>query len=219
MRTSCSASTTGASSSSAPQKPAPPGPRSRRTGKVSQRCWQTPRPRSYPAAPCSSSSTTAVISTPRSSIARAWACAEARQRVKSGIVSAELEFPRGRVTVNLAPAGLRKEGSGYDLPIALAILAASRQLPHEELDRHASVGELALDGRLRRVGGVLGVAEGARRMGLEHRLCPAESAAEAALAGIEPIPLRHLADAVAYLRGDLEPDPILPLRELELPPP
>ena len=53
------------------------------------------------------------------------ACAEARQRVKSGIVSAELEFPRGRVTVNLAPAGLRKEGSGYDLPIALAILGES----------------------------------------------------------------------------------------------
>src|SRR5438876_9638002 len=54
------------------------------------------------------------------------ACAEARQRVKSGITSAELEFPRGRVTVNLAPAGLRKEVSGYDLPIGLAVLAASR---------------------------------------------------------------------------------------------
>jgi magnesium chelatase family protein len=54
------------------------------------------------------------------------ACAEARQRVRSGIQSAELKFPGGRVTVNLAPAGLRKEGSGYDLPIALAVLAASR---------------------------------------------------------------------------------------------
>src|SRR5207253_2403471 len=94
------------------------------------------------------------------------ACAEARQRVRSGIVSAELAFPRGRVTVNLAPAGLRKEGSGYDLPIALAVLAASRQLPRERLDGFASVGELALDGRVRRVGGVLAVAEGARRLGL-----------------------------------------------------
>jgi len=146
------------------------------------------------------------------------ACAESRQRVKSGIVSAELDFPRGRVTVNLAPAGLRKEGSGYDLPIALAVLAASHQLPHDELDRHASVGELALDGRLRRVGGVLAVAEGARRMGLERVICPRESAAEAALAGIEPVPVRHLADAVAYLRGELEPDPVVPPRELELPP-
>src|SRR5262249_61456362 len=98
------------------------------------------------------------------------ACARARQRVRSSTSAAELERPRGRVTVNPAPAGLRKEGSGYDLPIALAILAASRQVPHAELDRHASVGELALDGRLRRVGGILAVAEGARRMGLERVL-------------------------------------------------
>ena len=135
---------------------------------------------------------------------------EARERVRSGIASAELEFPRRRVTVNLAPAELRKEGSGFDLPIALAVLAASRQVPRDELERHASVGELALDGRLRAVGGVLAVAEGARRMGIERLLCPSESAAEAALAGVEPVPVRHLADAVAYLRGDLEPDPVLP---------
>src|SRR5207302_1972374 len=74
------------------------------------------------------------------------------------------------------------------------------------------------DGRLRRVGGVLAVAEGARRMGLEYVLCPSESAAEAALAGIVPIPLRHLADAVAYLRGELEPDPIVPPRAHDPPP-
>jgi magnesium chelatase family protein len=148
------------------------------------------------------------------------ACAEARQRVRSGITSAELEFPGGRVTVNLAPAGLRKEGSGYDLPIALAVLAASRQLPHDALDLHASVGELALDGRLRRVGGIFAVAEGARRMGLERVLCSADCAAEAALAGVEPVGFRHLADTVAYLRGELEPDPPPPVRaaaEVEIP--
>jgi len=138
------------------------------------------------------------------------ACAEARTRVRSGISSAELEFPRGRVTVNLAPAGLRKEGSGYDLPIALAVLAASRQVPQAELSRHAAVGELGLDGRLRRVGGVLAVAEGARRLGLERLLCPPESAQEAALAGIRPVPVRHLAEAVAYLRGEFEPDGVPP---------
>jgi magnesium chelatase family protein len=147
------------------------------------------------------------------------ACNEARQRVRSGITSAELEFPGGRVTVNLAPAGLRKEGSGYDLPIALAVLAASRQLPHDELDKHAAVGELALDGRLRRVGGIFAVAEGARRTGLERVLCPTESAAEAALAGVEPVGFRHLADTVAYLRGELEPDPIPPPRRRAGPPP
>jgi magnesium chelatase family protein len=143
------------------------------------------------------------------------ACAEARTRVRSGIASAELQFPRGRVTVNLAPAGLRKEGSGYDLPIALAVLAASQQVPRTELARHAAVGELALDGRLRRVGGVLAVAEGARRLGLERLLCPSESAAEAALAGVRPVPVRHLADAVAYLRGELEPDDVSPPAEPE----
>ena len=146
------------------------------------------------------------------------ACQEARTRVRSGIASAELQWPRGHVTVNLAPAGLRKEGSGYDLPIALAVLAASRQVPREELERHASVGELALDGRLRRVGGVLAVAEGARRLGLERLLCPPESAAEAALAGVEPVPVRHLADAVAYLRGELEPDPVPPPHYAQPPP-
>src|SRR6266496_5644363 len=90
------------------------------------------------------------------------ACQEAKERVRSGIASAELEWPIRRITVNLAPAGLRKEGSGFDLPIALALLAASRQIPAPRLEEHASCGELALDGRMRRVGGVLAVAEGAR---------------------------------------------------------
>jgi len=136
------------------------------------------------------------------------ACAEARQRVMSGIAAAELRFPKGRVIVNLAPAALRKEGSGYDLAIALAILAASQQVPRESVESHASFGELALDGRLRRVGGILAVAEGARRSGVTRVLCAREAASEAALAGIEAVPLRHLAEAVAYLRGEGEPPPV-----------
>jgi magnesium chelatase family protein len=140
------------------------------------------------------------------------ACQEARERVRSGITAAELEFPSARITVNLAPAELRKEGSGFDLPIALAVLAASQQLPRSALERTAAVGELALDGRLRRVGGVLAVAEGAKRVGVEQLLCPAEAAREAALAGVPAIPIRHLAEAVAYLRGELElaPQPAEP---------
>jgi magnesium chelatase family protein len=138
------------------------------------------------------------------------ACQEAKERVRSGIASAELEWPGRRITVNLAPAGLRKEGSGYDLPIALAILAASRQIPPELLAKHAAVGELALDGRLRPVPGAIVAAEAARRAGLDRLLCPAESAPEAALAGIEPIPLRHLAEAGAYLQGRFRPGPVEP---------
>jgi magnesium chelatase family protein len=135
------------------------------------------------------------------------ACQEAKERVGSAIRSAELRWPKGRVIVNLAPAELRKEGSGFDLPIALALLAASGQVSHGRLAEHASVGELALDGRIRRVGGVLAVAEGARRAGLGELLCPPSACAEAALAGVEPIPVRHLADAAAYLRGELELEP------------
>jgi magnesium chelatase family protein len=135
------------------------------------------------------------------------ACQEAKERVRSGIASAELEWPLRRITVNLAPAGLRKEGSGFDLPIALSILAASGQIPRERLADHAAVGELALDGRLRPVGGVLALAEAARRAGLSRILCAAQSAPEAALADIEPVPLRHLAEAAAYLRGEGEPEP------------
>jgi magnesium chelatase family protein len=136
------------------------------------------------------------------------ACQEAKERVRSGIASAELEFPvRRRITVNLAPAGLRKEGSGFDLPIALSILAASGQIPHESLEDHSAVGELALDGRLRPVGGVLALAEAALSAGLPRILCAARSAPEAALAGIDVIPIHHLADAAAYLRGERAPEP------------
>jgi magnesium chelatase family protein len=135
------------------------------------------------------------------------ACQEAKERVRSGIASAELEWPNRRITVNLAPAELRKEGSGFDLPIALAVLAASRQIPTDCLDGHAAFGELALDGRLRPVGGALAAAEGARRAGLPRLLCAAESGLEVALAGVEPVPVRHLAEAVAYLRGERGPPP------------
>ncbi len=133
------------------------------------------------------------------------ACQEAKHRVRSGIVSAALEWPLNRrITVNLAPAALRKEGSGFDLPISLAVLAAMRQLPPERLAEHAAVGELALDGRVRPVSGTLAVAEGAKRAGLSRIVCAADSAAEAALAGIEPVPVRHLSEVVAYLRGEID---------------
>jgi magnesium chelatase family protein len=136
------------------------------------------------------------------------ACQEAKERVRSGVRSAECEWPNGRITVNLAPAALRKEGSGFDLPIALAILAASGQIPRDELERHAVHGELALDGRVRAVSGVFAVAEGARRSRLTKIICAAATAPEAALAGVEPVPVWHLAEAVAYLRGELDPEPV-----------
>ena len=142
------------------------------------------------------------------------ACQEAKHRVRSGVVSAALEWPvNRRITVNLAPAALRKEGSGFDLPISLAVLGATRQLPPERLAEHAAVGELALDGRIRPVAGTLAVAEGARRAGLTHVVCAAESAPEAALAGIEPVPVRHLGEVVAYFRGEIDAPAFQPLAD------
>jgi magnesium chelatase family protein len=145
------------------------------------------------------------------------ACQEAKQRVRSGIASAELKWPRRRLTINLAPAELRKEGSGFDLPIALAVLAASRQVTEESLRGHAAVGELALDGRVRPVAGVLAAAEGAKEQGLSRLLCAAASAAEAALAGIEPVPLHHLAETASYLRGEWQPETFEPPDDLPAP--
>ncbi len=132
------------------------------------------------------------------------ACQEAKHRVKSGVQSTLLQWPRQQVTVNLAPASLRKEGSGFDLSIALTVLAASGQLSAERLAAHACVGELSLDGRVRPVSGTIAVAEGVARAGGASLLCAAEAAPEAALAGITALPVRHLGEAVAYLRGDAE---------------
>jgi magnesium chelatase family protein len=140
------------------------------------------------------------------------ACQEAKHRVRSGVFSAALDWPLNRrITVNLAPAALRKEGSGFDLPISLAVLAATRQVPPERLAAHAAVGELALDGRVRPVSGSLAVAEGARRAGLTRVVCAAESAAEVALAGVEPVPVEHLGQAVAYFRGEIDAPGFAPL--------
>jgi magnesium chelatase family protein len=144
------------------------------------------------------------------------ACQEAKERVRSGVTSAELEWPRRRITVNLAPAELRKTGSGFDLPIALAILAASRQIPPERVCEHAAFGELALDGRVRSVGGALAVAEGAYREGLGRLVCAADSTPEAELAPIEVIPVEHLAVAVAYFRGERDPAPYVARNGLPL---
>ena len=138
------------------------------------------------------------------------ACQEAKHRVRSGVHSALLEWPGQVITVNLAPAALRKEGTGFDLAIALTLLAASGQVPPLRLAAHACVGELGLDGAIRPVSGVIAAAEGAARSGLERVLCPAGSASEAALAGIEAIGVQHLRQAVGYLRGDEALEPASP---------
>ncbi len=103
------------------------------------------------------------------------ACQEAKHRVRSGVHSALLEWPRQAITVNLAPAALRKEGTGFDLAIGLTILAASGQVPSGRLEEHVCIGELGLDGRVRPVAGTIAAAEGAARSGFPRVLCAADS--------------------------------------------
>ena len=106
---------------------------------------------------------------------------ESRDRVRAAIANSGFEFPQTRITANLAPAFLRKVGPGFDAALALAVLAASEQIPAEALTAYAVFGELSLSGELRDSPGALAVAEGARRAGLKRLIVPRERAREAAL--------------------------------------
>ena len=127
---------------------------------------------------------------------------ESRERVRAAIVNSAYAFPSRRITVNLAPADLRKEGPSFDLPIALAFLVATGQVPDGCDGRGplAAIGELGLDGTVRPVAGALAVAESLRRRGVRGLILPAGNAAEAALvAGLEVYPARSLSEAVGQL--------------------
>lgn len=126
---------------------------------------------------------------------------EARDRVRAAIATAQFEFPQRRITVNLAPADLPKEGGRFDLPIALGILAASGQVDAAALGAHEFVGELSLDGSLRSVRGALGMALALRETG-RALVVPGANAAEAALAGKATIlPATSLLEVCAHLNG------------------
>ncbi|WP_253447616.1 YifB family Mg chelatase-like AAA ATPase [Halomonas sp. Y3] len=126
---------------------------------------------------------------------------ESRERVRSALVNAGFDYPLRRITLNLAPADLPKEGGRFDLPIALGLLLASGQLPPDALQATESVGELALDGRLRPVHGVLPLAMATRRAG-RRLIVPRANADEAALAGdLEVLPADHLLEVVGHLLG------------------
>jgi magnesium chelatase family protein len=139
---------------------------------------------------------------------------ESRERVQAAVKNAGLAFPYRRVTVNLAPADLRKEGPAYDLPIALGLLVASDQVPGFELDGTLVVGELSLDGSVRHVRGVLPMTVLARRLGLKRVFVPACDAREAALIpDLQVFPVEHIAALVRHLTGDC---PIAPAKALAM---
>ncbi|HEY0264371.1 MAG TPA: magnesium chelatase domain-containing protein, partial [Granulicella sp.] len=118
---------------------------------------------------------------------------ESRDRVRSAIKNSGFDVPPTRITINLAPADLKKEGSGFDLPIAIGILGAYGALHTKELDDFLMVGELGLDGALRPEQGMLPIAVAARARGIKNLLIPAANAREAAVVdGVRVFPVRHL---------------------------
>lgn len=132
---------------------------------------------------------------------------ESRERVRAAIRNSGGKFPHGKVTVNLAPADLRKAGPTYDLPIAVGILIASRQIP-PDLEDALLVGELSLDGVLRHTPGIISMLSLAAAKGMRRAFVPHDDAAEAALiGGVEIYPVRTLADLVNHLTGEV---PIAP---------
>ncbi|NLH74215.1 MAG: YifB family Mg chelatase-like AAA ATPase [Verrucomicrobia bacterium] len=134
---------------------------------------------------------------------------ESRDRVTTALSNSGFNFPLGRTTINLAPAHVKKEGPSFDLPIAIGMLAASEQLVTDQLENYLIVGELALNGVVRTVKGVLPIALRARADGKTGMLVPADNAAEAAVvAGLNVIPIRNLREAVSFLQGEISIPPM-----------
>ena len=140
----------------------------------------------------------------------AMAVRESKERVKAAMRNSDYPFPMTKITVNLAPADLRKEGSGLDLPIAIGLLTCSRLIDPTNLDDKVFVGELSLDGRIRKVSGVLSMVMEAKRFGAKEIYIPKENAAEGKLIqGIKVYTASSLQEIVEHLTGKqlLEPLP------------
>jgi magnesium chelatase family protein len=131
---------------------------------------------------------------------------ESRDRIRAAIQNSGFEFPKTRITANLAPAFLRKVGPGFDAALALGVLAASEQVPGDALRSYAVFGELSLSGEVRDTPGALAVAEGASRAGLRRLIVPRQRAREAALvAGLEIVAVSTLRAAAEVVKGGAPP--------------
>lgn len=134
---------------------------------------------------------------------------EATERVRTALRNSAFKYPRARMVVNLAPADVRKEGPGFDLPIAMGMLFATGQIENGDVDRFLMIGELALDGGVRAVAGVLPIALAARALGRTALIVPRENAPEAAVVeGLEVYPVESLSEAAALFLHPEERRPI-----------
>jgi magnesium chelatase family protein len=128
---------------------------------------------------------------------------ESKERVRSAIKNNNFEFPLRRITINLAPANLKKEGSALDLAIAIGILASTEQLYAPELHKYMFVGELSLDGEVKSVNGILPMAICARNEGVENLVLPIANADEAAVVkNLNILPVKNIYDIINHLSGD-----------------
>jgi magnesium chelatase family protein len=127
---------------------------------------------------------------------------ESRERVMSAIKNSGFEFPSRKVTINMAPADIRKEGSAFDLPIAIGLLEASSQVVLNGTADYLIAGELSLDGNVKRIKGMLSMAICARDLGIRGMIVPVENAMEAAVAeGVSVYPVATLSEALEFLQG------------------
>jgi len=134
---------------------------------------------------------------------------ESRDRIKAAIKNSGYRFPRSHVTVNLAPADIKKEGTGFDLPIAVGILAAEELIKEDALRKCVFIGELSLDGSIKGVSGVLTAAFKAKEIGIKAVFVPEENAAEAAMVkGINVFGVKTLPDVVEFLNGRKNIEPL-----------
>jgi magnesium chelatase family protein len=133
---------------------------------------------------------------------------ESKERVLSAMKNCGYEFPLGKITINMAPADMKKEGSAFDLPIAIGILMTSGQVSIQSIDKYMIIGELSLDGTVKKVKGALSMAIKSREMGIKKMLVPRENAMEASVAdGVDIYPVDNLSDAISFLdnTGNIEP--------------
>ncbi|MFC2135278.1 YifB family Mg chelatase-like AAA ATPase [Bacteroidota bacterium] len=134
---------------------------------------------------------------------------ESRERVTSAIKNSNYEFPRKKITVNLAPADIKKEGSAFDLPISIGLLSATGIVKNDLLDDTIMLGELSLDGTLKHIKGALSISVEAKKSGKKKLLLPVDSVKEASIVeGVEVYGMNRLSEVVDFLNGEINIDPV-----------
>lgn len=140
---------------------------------------------------------------------------ESKERIRSAIKNSKLPFPEHRITINLAPADIKKEGTSFDLPIAIALISSSLNISPENLRKYLIAGELSLNGEIRKIRGALSGAFLSKKINLEGVIFPEDSSSEAAyFTDISVYPVKHLLEAINFLKGEIVLEPAKPKKNI-----